>query len=53
MTNKEILERLDLEIKAIDSINKDMLREIELIELSIRKKELILKRMQLEELCNS
>lgn len=53
MTNKEILEKLDLEIKAIDSINKDMLKEIELLELAIKKKELILKRIELEELSNS
>lgn len=53
MTKEKILEKLDLEIKAIDSINKEMLREIELLELSIKRKELILKRLQLEELYNS
>lgn len=52
MTNKEKLDKLDLEIKAIDSINKEMLEEIELLELSIRRKELILKKIELEKLYN-
>lgn len=53
MTKEQILKKLDLEIKAIDSVNKELLQEIELLELSIKKKELILQRMQLEELYNS
>ncbi len=53
MTKEEIIKKLDLEIQAIDSVNKDMLKEIELLELSIKKKELILQKLQLEELYNS
>ncbi len=53
MTKEEIIKKLDLEIQAIDSVNKDMLKEIELLELSIKKKELILQKIKLEELYNS
>lgn len=52
MTKEEIIKKLDLEIQAIASINKDMLKEIELLELVIKKKELILQKIQLEELYN-
>lgn len=52
MNKEEIIKKLDLEIKAIDEVNNELMDDIKKIELSIAKKELILKRMELEELLN-
>lgn len=52
MSKEEIIKKLDLEIKAIDEVNNDLMDDIKKIELSIAKKELILKRIELEELLN-
>lgn len=50
MNKEQIIRQLDLEIKAIDEINKELLSDIKKIELSIQKKELILKKLELEKL---
>ena len=50
MNKEEFIKRLDLEIKAIDEINRELIDDIKKIELSIKKKELILKKIELEKL---
>lgn len=50
MNKTEIIKRLNLEIKAIDEINRELIDDIKKIELSIKKKELILKKIELEKL---
>ena len=50
MNTEEFIKRLDLEIKAIDAINRELIDDIKKIELSIKKKELILKKIELEKL---
>ena len=50
MNKEDIIRKLDLEIKAIDEISKDLMSDIKKIELSILKKELILKKIELEKL---
>lgn len=52
MSKEEIIKNLDLEIKAIDEVNNELMDDIKKIELSIAKKELILKKMELEEFLN-
>ncbi len=47
---QELLEKINREIKAIDLVNKELKDEIEALELSIKKKELILQKLELEEL---
>ena len=47
---QELLEKINREIKAIDLVNKELKDEIEAFELSIKKKELILQKLELEEL---
>lgn len=50
MNKDEIIKKLDLEICAIDEINKELIDDIKKIELSIKKKELILKKIELEKM---
>lgn len=50
MNKEEFIKRLDLEIKAIDEINRELIDDIKKIELSVKKKELILKKIELEKL---
>lgn len=50
MSKEQIIRQLDLEIKAIDEVNKELINDIKKIELSIKKKELILKKLELEKL---
>ena len=50
MNKEEFIKRLDLEIKAIDEINRELIDDIKKIELSIKKKELILINIELEKL---
>lgn len=50
MSKEEFIRQLDLEIKAIDEVNKELINDIRKIELSIKKKELILKKLELEKI---
>ena len=50
MSKEEFIRKLDLEIKAIDEVNKELINDIRKIELSIKKKELILKKLELEKI---
>ena len=50
MSKEEFIRQLELEIKAIDEVNKELINDIRKIELSIKKKELILKKIELEKL---
>jgi hypothetical protein len=50
MSKEEFIRQLELEIKAIDEVNKELINDIRKIELSIKKKELILKKLELEKI---
>ena len=50
MSKEDFIRQLELEIKAIDEVNKELINDIRKIELSIKKKELILKKLELEKL---
>ena len=50
MSKEEFIRQLELEIKAIDEVNKELINDIRKIELSIKKKELILKKLVLEKI---
>ena len=50
MSIQEKIKQLDREIKAIDMVNQELLDDISKLEISIKKKELILKKLQLKEL---
>lgn len=50
MSIQEKIKELDREIKAIDMVNQELLDDISKLEISIKKKELILERLKLKEL---
>lgn len=50
MSTQEKIKQLDREIKAIDMVNQELLDDISKLEISIKKKELILKKLKLKEL---
>ena len=50
MSKEEFIRQLELEIKAIDEVNKELINDIRKNELSIKKKELILKKLELEKI---
>jgi len=50
MSIQEKIKQLDREIKAIDMVNQELLDDISKLEISIKKKELILKKLKLKEL---
>ena len=50
MSKEDFIRQLELEIKAIDEVNKELINDIRKIELSIKKKELILKKLELEKI---
>ena len=49
MSIQEKIKQLDREIKAIDMVNQELLDDISKLEISIKKKELILKKLKLKE----
>ena len=50
MSIQEKIKQLDREIEAIDMVNQELLDDISKLEISIKKKELILKKLKLKEL---
>ncbi len=50
MAKNKTLAELDAEIKKLDEINTKLLSKIEAVELSIKKKKLLLAKLELESL---
>lgn len=50
MNIQEKIKKLDREIEAIELVNQELHDDISKLEISIKKKELILKKLKLEEL---